>query len=233
MDAKEVAAALAEPFEAADVKFKPQMVKNNRAMAIAYINARAVMDRLDEVLGVDGWSDAYTVLPSGEVECRLAACICGEWVTKCDVGSQSEQPDEGDRLKAAFSDALKRAAVKLGVGRYLYRLEPQWCDYDPVKKQFTQLPRLPDAAKPGPRVITADPAKALPAATPDPAAADLEARFRDHLRSIATCLTPDSLKAAWAAVRQDDFSDIQLAELTRAKDDRKARLAQRPAAATA
>jgi hypothetical protein len=39
-----------------------------------------------------------------------------------DVGGPSEQPDEGDRVKAAFSDALKRAAVKFGIGRYLYRL---------------------------------------------------------------------------------------------------------------
>jgi hypothetical protein len=70
--------------------------------------------------------------------------IRGEWVTKCDVGSPSEQPDAGDRLKAAFSDALKRAAVKYGIGRFLYRLPPVWCDYDPQTKQFTKTPQLPD-----------------------------------------------------------------------------------------
>src|SRR5207248_3090638 len=53
-----------------------------------------------------------------------------------------EQPDGGDRLKAAFSDALKRTAVKLGIGRYLYRLPQQWVDYDPAKKQFAMPPRL-------------------------------------------------------------------------------------------
>jgi hypothetical protein len=40
-------------------------------------------------------------------------------LTKVDVGGPSEQPDGGDWLKAAFSDALKRAAVKFGVGRHL------------------------------------------------------------------------------------------------------------------
>jgi len=49
-------------------------------------------------------------------------------------------------LKAAFSDALKRTAVKFGIGRYLYRLPQQWADYDPVKKQFAGTPRLPDWA---------------------------------------------------------------------------------------
>jgi hypothetical protein len=62
-------------------------------------------------------------------------------VTKEDVG-------EGDSLKAAFSDALKRAAVKFGVGRYLYRLEKQWVDYDPEKGRFTP-PTLPEPQEAG------------------------------------------------------------------------------------
>ncbi|MCL5459829.1 Rad52/Rad22 family DNA repair protein, partial [Loigolactobacillus coryniformis] len=71
-------------------------------------------------------------------------------MTKTDVGSPSEQPDGGDRLKAAFSDALKRAAVKFGIGRYLYRLKSEWVDYDPQKKQLLQKPELPVWGKPGP-----------------------------------------------------------------------------------
>jgi hypothetical protein len=51
-------------------------------------------------------------------------------------------------MKAAFSDALKRAAVKFGVGRYLYRLPAQWVDYDPVKRQFARTPTLPPFALP-------------------------------------------------------------------------------------
>jgi hypothetical protein len=75
--------------------------------------------------------------------CRLKVRIGDEWITKEDVGGQSEQPDEGDRRKAAFSDALKRAAVKFGIGRYLYRQKPQWVDYDPQKRQFVRPPVLP------------------------------------------------------------------------------------------
>ena len=65
-----------------------------------------------------------------------------------DVGGPSEQPDEGNRRKAAFSDALKRAAVKFGIGRYLYRLPSQWVDYDPQKRQFVRTPKLPPSALP-------------------------------------------------------------------------------------
>jgi hypothetical protein len=69
--------------------------------------------------------------------------INGEWITRADVGSISDQPDAGDQLKAAYSDALKRAAVAFGIGRYLYRLPSQWVDYDPVKKQIASVPQLP------------------------------------------------------------------------------------------
>lgn len=145
------AAALLAPFPPDELRWKPQAVKNNRCLAIAYIGARVVMDRLDAVLGVENWQDEYDVLADGSAACRLKVRFApgGEWVMRMDVGSPSEQPDGGDRLKAAFSDALKRAAVKLGVGRYLYRLPHQWVEYDPARKQIVQLPQLPAWAVPG------------------------------------------------------------------------------------
>jgi hypothetical protein len=144
--------ALAEPFEPSEVKFKPAVVSGSRAMALAYVDARVIQDRLDEVLGVEGWSDDYECLPDGSVVCRLRLRLGEEWVTKVDVGGPSEQQDGGDRMKAAFSDALKRAAVKFGVGRYLYRLPAQWVDYDPHKRQFVRPPALPAFALPKKKV---------------------------------------------------------------------------------
>lgn len=143
---EELTEALAAPFDSREVKFKPAVVSGNRALALAYVDARVIQDRLDDVLGVAGWQDEYESLPDGSVVCRLRLRLGEEWITKMDVGGPSEQPDEGDRRKAAFSDALKRAAVKFGVGRYLYRLPSQWVDYDPRKKQFAQTPTLPATA---------------------------------------------------------------------------------------
>ncbi len=145
--------ALAKPFDPKELKWKPGMVKGNRCLAMCYIDARLVQDRLDDVCGVDGWEDEYVFLPSGSVLCKLTVFVFSGngdvlRVTKSDVGSPSEQPDQGDRLKAAVSDALKRTAVKFGIGRYLYRLPPQWVDYDPVKKRVANPPKLPDFAIP-------------------------------------------------------------------------------------
>src|SRR5260370_19593945 len=140
--------ALAAPFDPREVKFKAAVVSGSRAMALAYIDARVIQDRLDAVVGVLGWQDEYECLPDGSVVCKLRLRLGDEWITKMDVGGPSEQPDEGDRRKAAFSDALKRAAVKFGIGRYLYRLPNQWVDSAPHKRQFVRTPTLPATALP-------------------------------------------------------------------------------------
>lgn len=185
--------ALTAPFQTNEVKFKPQSVKGNRALALAYIDCRVIQDRLDGVLGVENWMDEYEILTDGSVMCRLKLRLNGEWVVKTDVGSPSEQPDSGDRLKAAFSDALKRAAVKFGIGRYLYRLPAVWCDYDPQKKQFSGIPQLPAWAVPKPKASASTQKPTAPPATkPTPAAPklpdsgeELHRRLRDYDQKLA------------------------------------------------
>jgi hypothetical protein len=162
------------------VRFKPAVVSGNRALALAYVDARVIQDRLDDVLGVAGWQDDYECLADGSVVCRLRLRLGDTWVTKVDVGGPSEQPDGGDRLKAAFSDALKRAAVKFGVGRYLYRLPSQWVDYDPQKRQFVRPPSLPASALPG-KEQSASPAPCEAAPPSGPAPRKAAARSAHNL----------------------------------------------------
>lgn len=168
-DPEAILKALSAPFDPAEVKWKPAVVTGGRALALAYVDARSIQDRLDDVLGVANWQNEYEVLPDGCVMCRLRCRIGGEWLTKVDVGAPSEQPDEGDRRKAAFSDSLKRAAVMFGIGRYLYRLPAQWADYDTKKKQFVKKPGLPREALPA--AAAQEPAPSAPVAAKAPAPA--------------------------------------------------------------
>jgi hypothetical protein len=147
MSERSIAERLAEPFPSHEVQWKAQVVRGTRALAVAYVDARAVEDRLDAVFGVEGWQDSYQVLPNNSVMCKLRVRVGSDWIEKSDVGSQSDQPDEGDRLKSAFSDSIKRTAVKFGIGRYLYRLPQVWCDYDPQTRQLKSTPQLPDWAQ--------------------------------------------------------------------------------------
>jgi hypothetical protein len=217
--------ALLAPFDVEAVKFKPAVVSGTRALALPYVDARAIQDRLDEVLGVAGWQDEYEFLPDGSVVCRLRLRLGDEWITKMDVGGPSEQPDEGDRRKAAVSDALKRAAVKFGVGRYLYRLPQQWVDYDPQKKTFARRPTLPPSALPAPKraakVERANGAAAKPAAAPDepvrlaqraeaPARAEANGQTAERPRERSA---PATLPANGAELQQRLYAyDAQLAK---------------------
>ena len=102
---------------------------------VRYITARMVMDRLDDVVSPIGWTDSYIVLSDGSVECSLSITFDGsEWLTRCDVGTaEGTEP-----MKSAYSDALKRAAVKFGVGRYLYGATPPPQDESALEKGSTE-----------------------------------------------------------------------------------------------
>lgn len=105
-----------------------------KAMALAYIDARDVMDRLDEVVGFENWQDRYEFHGTRTV-CYLSLKIGDEWITKADGAGDSDVEAE----KGAISDALKRAAVKWGIGRYLYHLKSPWvpCEsYDKGGKKY-------------------------------------------------------------------------------------------------
>jgi hypothetical protein len=143
-DTTNLAKLLAAPFPADAIKWKPRVVRGNRALAVAYIDVRLVQYRLDAVFGPEGWQDSYQLLPSGNVVCTLRVKMGSEWIEKTDVGSgAADIKHAGNRTKAAYSDALKRAAVKLGIGRYLYRVAGQWVGYDEKAKRLTEISKLP------------------------------------------------------------------------------------------
>ena len=104
--------ALKRPFPIGSVSFRKGP---GGSKELAYITARDVMQRLDEVFGVGGWQAHYESV-GGRMICKLACMINGQWVTKSDGAGDTDI--EGD--KGGISDALKRAGVLWGIGRYLY-----------------------------------------------------------------------------------------------------------------
>jgi hypothetical protein len=112
----ELFTALAAPFEPDEVK-----VRSQAGRSLPYITARTIMNRLDDVLGPSNWWDDYQPLEHSVI-CRLTVRLPdGTTLTKCDAGGYAGMADPGDDDKSGFADAFKRAAVKFGVGRYLYR----------------------------------------------------------------------------------------------------------------
>lgn len=139
MDEK-VMKALREPFDESLVEIKPQVVDrdNGTALAVSYVDARAVAERLDSATGGDWEFRAEVVVSATDhVVIKGTLTVCG--VTREDFGEYTaDNRSDMEMYKAAVSDALKRAAVQFGVGRDLYALKPRWLPYDSKTKKFVE-----------------------------------------------------------------------------------------------
>lgn len=124
---------LKAPFPKSQVSWRAQTLTKNgdKALALAYIDARDVMERLDDVVGPGRWQNRYSHSDKKTI-CEIGILIADpsdefpslnpQWVWKSDGAGDSDVEAE----KGALSDAFKRAAVRWGIGRYLYDLEATW-----------------------------------------------------------------------------------------------------------
>lgn len=124
-------ARLRDPFAPGDIEWRVQQAgeKNGKpwARVLAYVTNRAIMERFDEVVGPDNWQNVFKEGPAGGVVCGLSVRVVRadgtvEWVTKWDGAENSDV----EPVKGGLSNAMKRAAVQWGIGRYLYDLEEGW-----------------------------------------------------------------------------------------------------------
>jgi len=112
-----------------------------KGIALAYLNARDVMDRLDLIVGCGNWQDRYPYAGC----CELGLRVDDEWLWRADAAGETDV--EG--IKGQSSDSFKRAAVKFGIGRYLYALPNEWHELTGKPWQpFVKTPKLPQWATP-------------------------------------------------------------------------------------
>jgi hypothetical protein len=101
-----------------------------KASCVAYIDARDVMDLLDKAVGFKNWEDQYKY-ENNQWLCGITIHFeDGVSRTKWDTGTAGEYEAE----KSAISDSFKRAAVKWGIGRFLYDLKIEWVDVNEYKQ---------------------------------------------------------------------------------------------------
>lgn len=106
------------------------------AQCVAYIDARDVMDMLDNVVGPENWQDDYKLI-DGKLLAGIGIKCGDEWVWKWDTGTESNMEAE----KGQMSDAFKRAAVKWGIGRFLYSKKIMFVDTnEPLKDNPRNYP---------------------------------------------------------------------------------------------
>jgi hypothetical protein len=142
MDPMELYTALCEPFPIEEVSWRVGPTNERgksadqplRGQPLCYVDARTVMDRLDQVCGFDGWQCNYTPGVGTSIVCNIGILIAGDWIWKADGAGATDMEAE----KGTLSDAFKRAAVRFGVGRYLYEVHAPWIELD-QRKQIREV----------------------------------------------------------------------------------------------
>jgi hypothetical protein len=111
-------------------KWRVQSFSKNKpqAQCVAYIDARDVMNLLDEVVGAENWQDDYKLIDE-KLLAGIGIRYNDIWVWKWDTGVESNMEAE----KGQMSDAFKRAGVKWGIGRFLYDLDIVYVSANEVK----------------------------------------------------------------------------------------------------
>ncbi len=133
---------LKKPFNENELEFRVGATNSDKTMglALAYVQARAIQNRLDEVLGFENWKVSYKEIQGGFI-CKLSLRINNEWIEKEDGASETEF----ESVKGGISNAFKRVASSgFGIGRYLYGARNNWY---PIKQQgrgfiFAETPKL-------------------------------------------------------------------------------------------
>lgn len=123
-DESTIEGKLQAPFPESEIEWRAQrcgatQAGNPYVFVLAYVSARAVQRRLDDVFGWAGWHVEYRQERSGII-CRLKTFNEHGEVVKEDGSPETDI----EAFKGGISGALKRVAASgYGIGRYLYYLD--------------------------------------------------------------------------------------------------------------
>jgi hypothetical protein len=120
---------LTKPFKAEEIEWRVQRSGKGKngvwALVLAYVDARACMNRLDKVFGVTGWQVKYEHRKDGVI-CTLSIWDKEKqmWIEKQDGSPETDF----EAFKGGISKAFVRACNTVGIGRYLYNLPATFAD---------------------------------------------------------------------------------------------------------
>ena len=130
MNVQEISKKLSAYFPEENIKWRISATTQDKTkgLAVPYIDTRAIQNRLDDTLGIDGWKVSYRPIDGGFI-CSLSLKLNNEWITKEDGSNLTEY----EQIKGGISQSFKRVASSgFSIGRYLYNVEPKWIS---IKRQ--------------------------------------------------------------------------------------------------
>lgn len=138
-DPRQIQAELAMPFAPEDLEWRLQRVVEAKELGIAvpYVTNRAIMSRLDDVVGPENWyNDFKPWHGAGGKEaqlCGISIRYGDGFITKWDGAEDSDI----EPIKGGLSDSMKRAAVQWGIGRVLYNMDVVFVDVEKRGKTWS------------------------------------------------------------------------------------------------
>lgn len=202
-----------------DVECRIKKITNEGAVLLLYKTARVDMRILDEVYGSMNWQRHHEVI-NDNLFCTISIWDSekSQWVSKQDVGTESNAEAE----KGQASDAFKRAGFAWGIGRELYDAPFIWISgkvgkydrfhvtdiqYDREKQEFTRLVIFDDKGKERYRLGTKPD---RPQSTDD--------RRQKGVAAIAELVKKNNAAEAFAdflkqTTKKDDLNALTIAEL--------------------
>ena len=199
-----------------------------KGSALAYVDARDVMQRLDEVMGPNNWQCRYPLSAGELLICEVGLnigflmnddpksgdiALVDNWIWKANGAGDTQVEAE----KGKCSDAFKRAAVLWGIGRYLYYLPFAWVDLENGNLKYN--PQLPvwatpegwDMATAKKEARDAGHPQVVESREPQPKATDEQkATLRDYVASGVNARMESYIKKNIDTMKQGDAADILL-----------------------
>ncbi len=134
---EELHQALVAPFANGDIEWRVSATTRDKdkGLAVPYVTNRAIQNRLDDTVGIDGWSNEFVPWKDGKAQlCGISIYFAQQkqWLTKWDGADDSDI----ESVKGGLSDSMKRAAVEWGIGRYLYGMTQVWVRIEQRGKGF-------------------------------------------------------------------------------------------------
>lgn len=148
MEEKEIQEKLSAPFLPSEIEWRISATNKDKTKGIAvpYITNRAIMNRLDSIFGIFGWKNEFIANDKSKI-CGISIKFGDIWYTKYDGADDTNI----EATKGGISNAMKRAAVQWGIGRYLYKLPTFWVSIEQIGKTSKikgKPPELPNWALP-------------------------------------------------------------------------------------
>ena len=146
---EELRAVLSAPFSSSDIEWRVSATnaEKTKGLAVPYVTNRAIQNRLDDTVGIDGWYNDFRPWKNGSAQLCVISIFFPQ-LEQCLTKWDGADDSEFESVKGGLSDSMKRAAVEWSIGRYLYGMTQVWVTVQITNSGKKSNARIRDEERP-------------------------------------------------------------------------------------